>query len=400
MIAARLALSKHKSFAALIIRLAWVGVGLSVTVMIIAIAIVVGYKKQITEKVTGFNGEIEVHSTGTSGNFDYVPFDDKDSIQKALKQFAFVKQVGAVMSRPAILKTENELEGIVFKGIGAQYDTNYLSAHLVEGCLPKVYDSLHKRDIIVSKLIASKLQLHINDQVKIYFINQPLRVIPCKITGLYETGLEDNDQVFVIGSLKEMQRIFAKKQNQITHYEVHCKDLKQIPEYTKNLNQAIPQELYAESLMSLNPQIFQWLEYLDQNIIIILSLMAIVACINMITALLILIIERTNMIGILKALGSRNQVIKSIFFRHALYILGLGLLTGNLIGIGLAWLQKTFQIIKLDQATYYLSYVPIELNAWHILLVNFGTIIVCSIALLLPIQMVSKIEPVKAIQFQ
>ena len=161
MIAARLALSKHKSFAALIIRLAWVGVGLSVTVMIIAIAIVVGYKKQITEKVTGFNGEIEVHSTGTSGNFDYVPFDDKDSVQKALKQFAFVKQVGAVMSRPAILKTENELEGIVFKGIGAQYDTNYLSAHLVEGSLPKVYDSLHKRDIIVSKLIASKLQLHI-----------------------------------------------------------------------------------------------------------------------------------------------------------------------------------------------------------------------------------------------
>ena len=139
---------------------------------------------------------------------------------------------------------------------------------------------------------------------------------------------------------------------------------------------------------------------IDQNIIIILSLMAIVACINMITALLILIIERTNMIGVLKALGSRNQLIKNIFFRHALYILSLGLLVGNGLGIGLAWCQKTFQWIKLDQATYYLSYVPIELNVWHIVLVNIGTVLLCSVALLLPIQMVSKIQPVKAIQFQ
>ena len=400
MIASRLAMSKHKSFASLIIRLAWIGVGLSVSVMIIAVAIVVGYKQQITEKVTGFNGEIEVHATGTSGNFDYVPFDDKIELRQAILKLGFVRQLGAVMSRPAILKTDNELEGIVFKGIDQTYDSNYLIQHLISGHMPLVGDSLHKRDVLISKLIASKLKLKVGDVVKVYFINQPLRVIPCKISGIYETGLEDNDQVFVIGSLREMQRIFTKKQAQITHYEVHCKDLKTVAASTKTLNQSLPQELYAESLMSLNPQIFQWLEYLDQNIIIILSLMAIVACINMITALLILIIERTNMIGVLKALGSRNQLIKNIFFRHALYILSLGLLVGNGLGIGLAWCQKTFQWIKLDQATYYLSYVPIELNVWHIVLVNIGTVLFCSVALLLPIQMVSKIQPVKAIQFQ
>ena len=189
MIASRLAMSKHKSFASLIIRLAWIGVGLSVSVMIIAVAIVVGYKQQITEKVTGFNGEIEVHATGTSGNFDYVPFDDKIELRQAILKLGFVRQLGAVMSRPAILKTDNELEGIVFKGIDQTYDSNYLIQHLISGHMPLVGDSLHKRDVLISKLIASKLKLKVGDVVKVYFINQPLRVIPCKISGIYETGL-------------------------------------------------------------------------------------------------------------------------------------------------------------------------------------------------------------------
>ena len=398
-IALRLALGKYKSFASLIIKLAWFGVGLSVAVMLISIAIVVGYKKQISEKVIGFGGDIEVHSTGTTGSFDYIQFSDSLPIFQKIKNNPNVSSVSPVMSRPGILKSNEELEGIVFKGIDGQYNLEFLKRNLLRGHLPGFGDSTRKREIMISKALGKKMKIDTGDLVRVYFINEPVRVIPCTITGIYETGLEENDLLFVVGSLREMQRIFANKQKQITHYEVQTKDFKQLAENTKQLNKSLPQELNAESLIQLNPQIFDWLGYLDQNIIIILTLMVVVASINMITALLILIIERTNMIGLLKALGTRNGAIKRIFLNHALYILVLGLGFGNLLGLGLAWLQAKYKLITLAQETYYLAFVPIEINLWMVLAVNIGTVIICMLALLLPVRLISKIEPVKAIKF-
>lgn len=398
-IALRLALGKYKSFASLIIKLAWFGVGLSVAVMLISIAIVVGYKKQISEKVIGFGGDIEVHSTGSTGSFDYIQFSDSLPIFQKIKRNPNVRSVSPVMSRPGILKSNEELEGIVFKGIDGQYNLEFLKRNLIRGFLPGFGDSTRKREIMISKALGKKMKIDTGDLVRVYFINEPVRVIPCTITGIYETGLEENDLLFVVGSLREMQRIFANKKKEITHYEVQTKDFKQLAENTKQLNKSLPQELNAESLIQLNPQIFDWLGYLDQNIVIILTLMVIVASINMITALLILIIERTNMIGILKALGSRNGAIKRIFLNHALYILVLGLGFGNLLGLGLAWLQSEYKIITLAQETYYLAFVPIEINLWMVLAVNIGTVIICMLALLLPVRLISKIEPVKAIKF-
>lgn len=398
-IARRLALGKFKSFASLIIRLAWFGAGLSVAVMIVAIAIVVGYKEKITDKVIGFGGQIEIHSTGTSGNFDYVQFRDSLPLRQSILKQKSIKAVYPIISRPGIIKANEELEGIVFKGVDESYDLSYLKKHLIRGVLPGVGDSLKKREIIISKAIANKMNLDTGDIARVYFINEPVRVIPCTITGIYETGLEENDQVFVIGSLREMQRIFANKKPEITHYELQTSDFEHLAFVNKNLNRVLPQELNAESLIQLNPQIFDWLGYLDQNIVIILTLMIIVACINMITALLILIIERTNMIGILKALGSRSRLIKRIFLNHAAYILLLGLIFGNVFGIGLCYLQDHYQLLTLEQETYYLSYVPISLKWQHLLAVNIGTVIICMFALLLPVRLVNKIEPVKAIQF-
>lgn len=398
-IASRLALGKFKSFASLIIRLAWVGVGLSVAVMLVSIAIVVGYKKQISEKVIGFGGDIEIHSTGTTGSFDYIQFTDSAPLFSQIKKMPFVKSVSPVMSRPGILKSNDELEGIVFKGIDGQYDVSYLKQNLLRGHLPGFGDSSRKREIMVSKALSKKMKIDTGDLVRIYFINEPVRVIPCRITGIYETGLEENDLLFVLGSLREMQRIFANKQKQITHYEVQTKTFKTLASDANTLNKSLPQELNAESLIQLNPQIFDWLGYLDQNIVIILTLMVIVASINMITALLILIIERTNMIGILKALGSRNKNIKRIFLNHALYILSLGLLFGNVVGLGLAYLQSKYRLVSLAQETYYLAFVPIEINWWMVLAVNLGTIVICMMALLLPVRLIHKIDPVKAIKF-
>lgn len=398
-IANRLALGKFKSFASLIIRLAWIGAGLSVAVMIVAIAIVVGYKEQITEKVIGFGGHIEIHSTGTSGNFDYVQFKDSLPLKQHLLSKNNVSSIAPVMSRPGIIKANEELEGIVFKGIDGNYDTRYLKKQIIKGSMPAVGDSLRKRDILVSKVIASKLQLDTGDIVKVYFINEPVRVIPCTVTGIYETGLEENDNLYIIGSLREMQRIFAQKRPEITHYEVQTKDFKQVQATNKLLNRDLPQALNAESLIQLNPQIFDWLGYLDQNITIILTLMIIVACINMMTALLILIIERTNMVGVLKALGSNNRMIKRIFLNHAAYILFLGLLFGNVLGLSLIYLQDHFKIITLSQETYYLPFVPVSLHWSHLLAVNIGTISICLLSLLLPVRLINKIDPVKAIKF-
>ncbi len=398
-IAKRLALGKFRSFASLIIRLAWVGVGLSVAVMLIAIAIVVGYKKEITEKVIGFGGDIEIHSTGTSGSFDYVQFSDSAAVVQQIKAFPGVINVSPVMSRPGILKANEDLEGIVFKGVDGNYDFSFLKNSLIRGKIPAVGDSTRKREILISKVMSRKMKLDTGDRVRVYFINDPVRVTPCTISGIYETGLEENDMLYVIGSLMEMQRIFAKRKKQITHYEVQTADYKTLNEDTKKLNRTLPQELNAESLIQLNPQIFDWLGYLDQNISIILTLMIIVASINMITALLILIIERTNMIGILKSLGSRNSMVKRIFLNHALYILFIGLLFGNLLGFGLYYLQDEFRLISLPQETYYLSYVPVEIKLWQVLAVNAGTVLVCMMALLLPVRLINKVEPVKAIRF-
>lgn len=398
-IAKRLALGKFRSFASLIIRLAWIGAGLSVAVMIVSIAIVIGYKEQITDKVMGFGGQIEVHSTGTSGNFDYVQFKNDPTLVEQMEKLSDVKKVQKVLSRPGILKAEEELEGIVFKGVGNDYDTNFLHNNLIKGRLPAFGDSLRKREILISKIIAGKLNLDTNSKVRVYFINDPVRVIPCTVVGIYETGLEENDMVFVLGSLIEMQRIFAAKKDEITHYEIQTQHLENLSQINQTINNNIPLELNAESLIQLNPQIFDWLGYLDQNISIILTLMIVVACINMMTALLILILERTNMIGVLKSMGSRNKLIKNIFLNHAFYILLLGLFFGNLLGIGLCLIQDHFKIITLPQETYYLSFVPVHINWLHIVLVNIGTVAICMLALLLPVRLINKIAPVKAIKF-
>ncbi|MCC6818186.1 MAG: ABC transporter permease, partial [Bacteroidia bacterium] len=368
-------------------------------VMIIAISIVVGYKEKITDKVIGFGGHIEIHSTGTSGNYDYVQFYDSLQLKQAILKQDNIKSVYPIIARPGIIKASDELQGIVFKGVDSAYDFSYLKKHLIKGNLPGVGDSLRKREILISKIIAQKVGLDTGDIARIYFINDPVRVIPCTISGIYETGLEENDQVFVIGSLREMQRIFANRKKEITHYEIQTKNFKLLSQTNFHLNRNLPQELNSESLIQLNPQLFDWLGYLDQNIVIILSLMIIVACINMITALLILIIERTNMIGVLKSLGSRNNIIKRIFLNHAAYILFLGLLFGNVLGIGLCWIQDHYKLLTLDQETYYLTSVPISLKLTHVLAVNAGTAILCMIALLLPVRLVNKIDPVKAIQF-
>lgn len=367
--------------------------------MIIAIAVVVGYKQQITDKVVGFGGHIEIHATGSTGSFDYLLFSDSTEMVKNIRNNPNVRSVAPILSKPGILKASEDLEGIVFKGVDAQYDFTFFNNNLLRGRVPNTKDSSAKREIIVSNILAKKMQLDTGKTVKIFFINEPVRVIPCKIVGIYETGLEENDLVYVIGSLREMQRIFAARRPFITHYEINTVNFKELLLTSKQINRMIPQELNAENMIQLNPQIFDWLGYLDQNITIILGLMIVVACINMITALLILIIERTNMVGILKAMGSRNSMIKRIFLNHAFYILLLGLVFGNIVGLGACMIQEHYKIITLPRETYYLSFVPIQINWLYVMLVNIGTVTICMIALLLPVRMINTIAPVKAIKF-
>ncbi len=398
-IANKLSRVKNKTFTSLIILLAKVGVALSVGVMIVSVAIVLGYKNQITNKVFGINGHIEIHSTGSSGNYDYQIFNINDSLLNFVSSNAKVNKVNQVLSKPAILKYEEELEGIIFKGVENTYFEGYISHCVVKGKLPNFKDSLQKRHILISKNLANKLNLDTGNYFKVFFINEPLRVIPCYVSGIFETGMEETDQVLILGNIKEMQRIFAEKQSKVTHLEIYLKNLNEIYPTTENLNSVIPLELTAQNSFQLNPQIFDWLGYLDQNIVIIISLMILVSCVNMITTLLVLIIERTNMIGILKAIGSNNLKIRKIFLHHTFVILRNGLIWGNVVGLLICFLQYQYKIITLPQETYSLSYVPVEFNWFYILLINIGTIIICMLALILPSRFISKISPVKSIKF-
>ncbi|MBC7426690.1 MAG: ABC transporter permease [Bacteroidia bacterium] len=398
-IASRLSFGKNKSFTRLIIRLAQAGVALSVATMIIAVATVTGYQKEIARKVTGFGGHIIINNTGTSGSFDYTLFRDSAALVKKLLANKQIKSIDGVLSRPAITKANDELEGIILKGVGKNANLDFFKESLIKGKMPAFPDSVSAREVLISEYLSNRLNIKTGDKIRLYFILEPVRVLPVKVSGIYKTGFEENDKLYVIGDIRDMQRIFGNRQPVITHYEVEVNDIKELKPVTAKLQDELDENLTARDMMSLNPQIFQWLNYLNDNINIILGLMVIVACINMITALLILIIERTNMIGVLKALGAPDLPVKKVFIYHILWIMGAGLLFGNLLGIGICLSQYYGEWFTLPQETYYLSVVPVNLEWSYILAINAGTMFICLMSLLLPATLVSRITPVKAIRF-
>ncbi|MBK9730453.1 MAG: ABC transporter permease [Chitinophagaceae bacterium] len=400
-ISRRLAIASGKSFSRLIIRVAVTAVALSVGVMIVAGAIVNGFQQEISEKVFGFWGHITIRSLEQGRSYGEVPVSINQSFYPGLEKAKGVRHIQVFATKAGILKTSQEMEGMVLRGIGTDFDWTFLKKYLVEGNILTAGDSSAKKQIMISKTTADRLNLHVNDDVIVYFVQNPMRYRKLTITGIYKTGLDEYDRLYAIVDIALIQRINNWTSEDVGGFEVFINNVNQLDQMGTVINsEYIGQDLEAKTMKQVNPNLFDWLDLQTMNEKVIIILMILVAIINMTTVLLILILERTNMVGILKSLGGSNWMIRKIFLYQAAYITALGLLLGNVFGIGICLAQKYFEIIKLPEESYYVSVAPVLIDPVYILSINAGTLLVCLITLIIPSYLVSRITPVKAIRFK
>ncbi|WP_316811034.1 ABC transporter permease [Pedobacter heparinus] len=400
-IAGRIAIKSERTFSKLIVRIAIAGVMLSLAVMMLSVAIIKGFKTEIQEKVRGYIGDVRVFKYDLNNSFELSPFVPAKETLTQLKNNPEVEFYQPYATKPAIISANNEVEGINFKGIDKTFNWDYIRKHLVSGAVIDFTDSVKaSKQILISQFTANRLKLKVSDDFIMYFVQNPPRKRPFKIVGIYDIGVEEIDKNFVIGDLNIIRRLNNWKPEEIGGLEIRIKDFSKLKEVSGHIYENMELKLKSESVSEYFPAIFTWLSLLDVNTKVLLVLMMVVGVINMVTALLIMILERTNMIGIMKAFGMTDYSVMKIFLYNAMYLVGLGLLLGNLLGLGLGFLQKYTHIYKLDQSSYYLSYVPIELHFMDVLILNLATMVICVIVLILPSMLVSRISPLKAIRFK
>lgn len=400
-IAKRISVKAERTFSKLIVRIAIAGVMLSLAVMMLSIAIIKGFKTEIQDKVRGFVGDVRVFKLDLNNSFELAPFVPSAATLKALKENPQIEYFQPYSTKPAIISANDEVEGINFKGVDESYHWNYIRKHLVSGRIIDFTDSTKaSQEILISHFTANRLKLKVGDDFIMHFVQDPPRKRKFKIVGIYDIGVEEIDKSFVIGHLNIIRRLNNWKPNEIGGIEIAIKNFTQLDQVSDGIYKNLDITLKSESVRAYFPNIFTWLSLLDVNTKVLLVLMMIVGVINMITALLIMILERTNMIGMLKAFGMSDYSIIKIFLYNAAYLVGLGLLLGNILGLGLGFIQKYTHIFHLDQGSYYLNYVPIELHFMDVLLLNIAILFICLIVLILPSLLVSKISPLKAIRFK
>ncbi len=400
-IAKRITLNSKRTFSKLIVRIAILGIMLGLAVMILAVAIVKGFKSEIREKVRGFSGDIQIVKYDLNASFENSPFSIRPSTLKSIKNYSEIAYAQPFATKPGIINTNNEVEGVVLKGVDKSYNWTYFKNILVAGKIIDFSDTIQsQRQILISKYIAGRLKLKVGDDFLMYFVQEPLRKRKFIISGIFDLGVEEVDKTYVIGDLSLIQRLNNWLPNEVGGFELRVKDFNQLDTTANKVYENLDLNLKSLTVKEYYPTIFEWLSLLDVNTQVILALMLAVAVINMISALLIMILERTNMIGILKALGSDNWSIRKIFLYNAAYLIGLGLLFGNILGIGLGLFQSYTHFFSLDQASYYMTFVPVELELTDIILLNAGTLSICIFVLLIPSLLVTRILPVKAISFK
>lgn len=400
-IARRLIKRNTGNFSDPIIRIAIIAVALGLIVMILAIAIIIGFKHEISSKVIGFGGHIQVSNFDNNYSYEVIPIEQDPALLRQLKDIPGVKHVQSFGNKPGIIKTENDIQGVVLKGIGRDFDWDFFKEKMINGSILQLSDTAISNDILISKKLASLLKLETGNDVRMYFIIDDLiRARRFTIKGIYETGLEDFDKMFVLCDIGQIQKLNSWESNQVAGFEILVNDLKNLDQVANEVYTFIPYDTNARTIKEIYPQIFDWLKLQDMNVIIILTLMILVAIITMISALLILILERTNTIGLLKALGCKTWNIRKIFLIIASNIALKGIFWGNLIGLSLVFVQKYSGIIKLSQESYYVSVVPIQINFFHLLVLNLATLLITIMALVIPSVIISAVSPVKAIRYE
>ena len=403
-IAKRLALGDKKSFSRFIIRIAMVAIALSVAVMIVSTCMVSGFSKEIKERIFGFWGEIHITNFDNNESFETTPIKKEQVFLDKIRKANDVRNVAPFIIKAGILKTKSEIEGIALKGVDKDYDWKTIQTYLKEGSILSFKDTIASKDILISKSTAKRINLKVGDNVIAYFIRKDL-VAPLgrklKVCGIFHTGLEEYDKQYTLVDIQLLRELNQWKANEVAGYEVRLKNMDRMDAFKDSIYyKYVDQSVNAQTMKEINRNIFEWLDLQKINEYLILGFMVLVAMLNMITALIILILDRTNMIGILKSLGANNKSITKVFIYNAAYIILNGLFWGNILGLGICLMQHYTGFIKLNEENYYLSVAPVYFNIWAIVLINIGTLLICTVILLLPTRLISRISPMKAIRFE
>jgi lipoprotein-releasing system permease protein len=382
------------------------GIALGLAVMILAVSILTGFKQQIRNKIVGFGSNIQILNFDSNYSLETTPISDTQSFIPKIKQIPGIKHVQVFATKAGIIKTEDAIQGVVLKGVGNDFDWGFFKSNMVDGSVFTVTDTGRTNQVIISKKISDMLMLKTGDSFAMYFVQDPPRSRKFTISGIYETSLEEFDKMYVYCDIGHIKRLNGWTDDQVSGFEIFITDFDKLDEMRMAVRDVIGYKLLEDetkfkvtSIRERYPQIFDWLNFQDMNVIIIITLMLLVAGFNMISGLLILILEKTNMIGIFKALGSENGTIRKVFLYQAAYLIAKGLFWGNIIGIGLAFIQLKTGLISLDPTSYYIKTVPVNLQFSHILLLNAGTMAAIILMLLVPSQLISRIVPVKAIKY-
>lgn len=389
------------------IKIATAGIALGLATMILAVSIVIGFKNEIRDKVVGFGSHIQVTNFDNNISYESQPICVNDTLLSKIKSVEGVKHVEEYATKPGIIKTDSDFQGVVLKGVGKDYDWTFFKQNMIEGNVLQNSDSITDNQTIISKHLADRLHLKVGDSFISYFIQEPIKARKFVITGIYSTNFEDYDKLFIITDIDIVKRLSEWDKDQVSGVEIFVNNFNDLESIKEEVffsvishKDRLGNTLYAKSIKEVNPMIFNWLELLDMNVWIILILMVSVSGFTMISGLLILILEKANMIGILKAMGAPNKMIRKTFIYVASFIILKGMLWGNIIALVICGAQELFGIIKLDPATYYVSEMPVEINIIYILLINIGTLLISLLMMVAPSYLIARISPAKSIKFE
>ena len=405
-IAKRLITAKDykSSISAPIIKIAIAAIAIGMVMMIVSVATGIGLQQKIREKVSAFNGHIIISNyDNNQSEATLTPIAKNQKFYPKFKSVTGISHIQAIATKAGIIRTEKAFEGIIFKGVGADYQWSNIREYLIAGRLPNLSSQLNS-EVVISQFLADRLQLKVGDAFNTFFIKENQNQLPnirrFKITGIFNSGFQEFDATYIIGDIRHIQRINKWTPNEIGAFEIFVQDFNQIQAVGDEVYQQTPSNLDSKTIIEKYSYIFDWLQLFDFNIIVILGVMIVVATINMVVALLVLILERTQMIGILKALGANNWSVRKIFLYNAFYLILRGLLWGNGIGIGVLLIQKYFGVIQLNPENYYVNQAPVYFNLGYIAALNLLTITVCFLVLLIPSYIITKISPIKAIRYE
>ena len=397
------------------VRIALCGIALGLAVMLLSLAIVVGFKNEVGRKVMGFGSHIQITSLTNNKTYDLPPISFSDTLINAIKEVPNVDYTQITATKPAIIKTKTDFQGIVLKGVDANYNWDFFKEYLKEGELPVMSngtsvdasDAMPSNEVLISSKQADALKLKVGDKFICYFIQDQVRLRQFTISGIYSTGLADFDKLFVVADIQHIRMLNNWDNKRATSIEIFVKDLNILEDTSYNIFLTTANNFtgnynpyYTRHIYELQPQIFGWLDLLDLNMVIILILMFSVATFTMISGLLILILEKTTLIGILKVLGANNWTIRKIFLYQASFLIGKAMLWGNVIGLGMYFIQKYLKVVKLDPEIYFVDYAPVELIPWQAIALNIGVGVAILCILLIPSYLIAKISPAKSIKFE